>query len=77
MEVSDMNMPGFTAEATLCKTNGHYRFALRGIVPITSQRVMPQFSMKAFVCAAVVAGILAGQEELIPVLINAGCLEDA
>lgn len=68
--MSATNMPGFAAEASLRRTEGHYNFTPRNIVPRGGQTIIPQFSMKSFVCAAVVAAVLAGQEELIPVMVN-------
>jgi len=39
-----MNMPGFTAEASLYETSGRYRMASTGVLaaPILSQAVLPQ-----------------------------------
>jgi hypothetical protein len=82
-------LPGFNAEVTLRKTSTCYGSTSinnggrlgnptfwAGPLPNTDA-VIPQFSFHSFVCAALVAGILAGQEELIPVLLNAGCYGDA
>ena len=56
-----MKIPGFTAEAALSTTNRHSQ-ASQQYRAMRSQEVVPQFSMRAFVCAALVAAILAGQE---------------
>jgi hypothetical protein len=68
-------LPGFNAEAALGKTSARYRQV--AIYNGSAEGVAPQFSMRAFVCGALVAAILAGQEELIPVLATYGCYGDA
>lgn len=41
--MSTMNMPGFTAEASLCKTNKHYLVVSTGIA--FSTQVIPQYGL--------------------------------
>jgi hypothetical protein len=64
------NMPGFTAERSLYRVSGCYQLMREGPGYMNSQEIVPQFSMRAFVCAALAAAILAGQEELAPVAAN-------
>jgi len=65
-----MRIPGFTADASLRLAGGQYSLAMEGRDRVAGQVVLPQFSMRSFVCAAVVAAVLAGQEELIPVMVE-------
>jgi hypothetical protein len=75
-----MNIPGFTADATLLHT-GNCLWILRsrpreaqlfGREADSSREksVTPQFSHQALVCGALVVAILAGQEELWPLAIR-------
>jgi hypothetical protein len=75
MNTNSPRLPGFNAEAALGRTSTRYRQA--AIHRAGDGGVAPQFSMRAFVCGALVAAILAGQEELIPVLATYGCYGDA
>lgn len=62
-----MILPGFIAEASIGTAN-HYAHISGASSNV--ELVIPQFSMRAFVCGAVVAAVLAGQEELIPVMVR-------
>jgi hypothetical protein len=80
MSTRSQTLPGFNAEVALRKTSTHYRTVTNNVgkpANVNGGMAIPQFSFHSFVCAALVAGILAGQEELIPVLANAGCLGSA
>jgi hypothetical protein len=77
MSTGSQTLPGFNAEVALRKTSTHYRTVTNkggGLANVNAGTAIPQFSFHSFVCAALITAILAGQEELIPVLENAGCI---
>jgi hypothetical protein len=62
----DTKIPGFTAKESLGKTRTSFQAVSKKYTSIENQRVIPQFIGRGIICAGLVAAVLAGQEELLP-----------
>ena len=68
--MNNMNIPGFTADVSLYKTNGHYRIASTPNNLVGSRRVLPQLPIGF--CMANCDHI---QDDFMRTVCNMGCLE--
>jgi hypothetical protein len=64
------NLPGFVAEASLYTRSDRSQGVSRESSPAASNAIVPQFIGRGIICAGLVAAIIAGQEEFLPLAIS-------